>query len=172
MQDPSDITSGVQVNVEGGSLVGYVIDTGAPHVVFFQDDVESTDVASLGKKIRQHEKFQPGGTNVDFVQVCRDDALRIRTYERGVEAETLACGTGAVACAIIASVEKQLSPPIQARVQSGEELRVQFERRPSGISHVVLEGSAHMLFAGTLTYNADTASICDMLQPPHSFHAD
>jgi diaminopimelate epimerase len=175
MKDPSEIRSNVQIPVDGQALVGHTINTGSPHVVLFEDAIESADVTGLGRKIRHHAMFLPEGTNVDFVGISSEGILRIRTYERGVEAETLACGTGAVASAIIASLEKGAASPVRLRVQSGEELRVSFESRGSSIRDVVLEGSAYVLFTGTLTYDDATDAMRDILQPhgiPHHSRTD
>ena len=172
MKDPSEIRSNVHIQVDGEVLVGHSINTGSPHVVLFEPGIESTDVTLLGRKIRHHKMFLPEGTNVNFVAVSSEGILRVRTYERGVEAETLACGTGAVASAIIASMEKGAASPVRLRVQSGEELLVDFECHGSKVRHVVLEGSAHILFTGTLTYDDARGTLRDILQPSgHPHHS-
>ena len=103
----------------------HFLNTGVPHAILFTDDLEHLDVALIGKKIRESEIFAPAGTNVNFVKL-EEQGLSIRTYERGVEAETLACGTGAAASALIASKLYFLPSPISVRVRSGEDLKIYF----------------------------------------------
>lgn len=102
------------------------LNTGVPHTLFFVEDLENVNVQNQGKEIRHHPHFAPSGTNVNFVKFHADHSLSIRTYERGVEAETLACGTGAVACALIASKVYGIPSPIAVKVRSGEILKVLF----------------------------------------------
>lgn len=97
---------------------GGLIDTGVPHLVIFVDQVAKVDVAGVGRKYRHHPFF-PKGTNVDFVQPGKENELSVRTFERGVEAETLACGTGAVAAALIAHVRKGMGSPCRVRFPGG-----------------------------------------------------
>ena len=133
----------------------HFVDTGAPHLVLFTDDngiedIEQINVNQLGKGLRFHPYFE-NGTNVNFVSIIDKDAIRMRTYERGVEGETLACGTGSVA-SVIASVEvKGLKPPIKVKTTSGEILLVNYRnKRERGF--VYLEGSAKIICEGKLTY--------------------
>lgn len=104
----------------------HFINTGVPHAVRFVKELETIDVESEGKAIRHSPLFVPAGTNVDFVRVEKDGSLSIRTYERGVEAETLACGTGAIASALIAHKIYTLPSPITVLVRSGEKLKISF----------------------------------------------
>jgi len=97
---------------------GYTINTGVPHLVLFSNDVEEEDVYGQGRMYRYSEQFTPQGTNVDFVEVD-GNGLQIRTYERGVEQETLACGTGATAAAIVASAIHNCTPPITLQTHGG-----------------------------------------------------
>lgn len=129
---------------EVGMTEGGFIDTGVPHYVIFVDDVEHTPVAELGKKYRHHAFFAPAGTNVNFVKVQSPSRLQLRTYERGVEAETLACGTGSVASAVIAHLQKQMSFPMVVITRGGE-LMVYGD--PS-LENLELEGAVRETFTG------------------------
>ena len=115
------------------------LDTGVPHAVLFVPDVSRVDVAGVGRGIRRHKAFAPRGTNVNFVQPV-DDALLVRTYERGVEGETLACGTGAVASAILAGVRGLATPPVTVRTSGGETLVIHFDPGRVDFGEVFLEG--------------------------------
>ncbi len=137
---------------------GWLIDTGSPHVVFRMDDIHDIDVVRMGRIVRNHALAGPSGTNVNFYQVDGDKLL-LRTYERGVEAETLACGTGAVATALVSSVLDGSTSPVRLRVRSGEDLHVEYIQTPNGFSALTLKGSAHFLFAGTVLYDDKTSRI-------------
>jgi diaminopimelate epimerase len=115
----------------------HFINTGVPHVVIMVPDIEKVDVALEGKKWRLSPLFAPAGTNVNFVSLCQDRTLAIRTYERGVEAETKACGTGAAASALIAHKLYHLPSPIKVEVRSGETLKISFS---PDFSEVTLQG--------------------------------
>ena len=124
------------------------VNTGVPHVVVFVDDIETVDVEGLGRKIRFHKAFAPAGTNVNFAAVSRG-RLYVRTYERGVEAETLACGTGATACALVAVRKGLLSSPVEVVTRSGEVLRVYSEGED-----VFLEGGTRWVYDGVMKEEA------------------
>lgn len=126
----------------------YFLNTGVPHVVVFIEDVDKINVPEEGRLIRNNGAFAPAGTNVNFVQM-RDKALKIRTYERGVENETLSCGTGAVASAIAACLEHRLEQnSIICQVQGGE-LKVKFNHtKANEFSNIFLEGPAEYVFEG------------------------
>jgi len=98
---------------------GGFINTGVPHLVLFCEKIDEVDVDSLGRKYRHHNCFHPGATNVNFVEVESSDVIRVRTYERGVEAETLSCGTGCVAAALISQMEKGTVFPLTIRTNGG-----------------------------------------------------
>ena len=129
----------------------YAIDTGVPHAVIFVPDIRQIDVPELGPAIRHHRLFRPGGTNVDFVQALNRHTLRLRTYERGVEAETLACGTGAVAAALAAASTKLCQSPVAVYPTSGERLVIRFDPIRADWRHVSLEGEVHRVFEGVVT---------------------
>lgn len=126
------------------------IDTGVPHVVHFVEDLESIDVKNLGSHMRSHGEFSPEGTNANFVKVVDKHNIKIRTYERGVEDETLACGTGAVASAVIAAEAEKLASPITVETTGGERLKVYFEIIEGDFKNVYLEGKAKLVFEGTI----------------------
>lgn len=161
MKDPIAEQLNFPLDVDGQTFNANSIDTGAPHVVIFLDEFakqgfdiqESFDVIKTGKAIRYHHAFSPEGTNVNFVTFCNDKSLRIRTYERGVETETLACGTGSVASALIASRIKRLSSPIIVHVRSGEDLKIHFNKRGDKFVDVRLEGNANVVYHGELRYD-------------------
>jgi len=124
----------------GGKKFSYsFLDTGVPHAVLFVPDASRADVAGIGRGIRRHKAFAPRGTNVNFVQAV-DGALYVRTYERGVEGETLACGTGAVASGILAGVRGLVAPPVVVRTSGGEMLTVHFDPKRKDFGEVFLEG--------------------------------
>jgi diaminopimelate epimerase len=129
----------------------WFLDTGVPHAVVPVDDVEKVDVAGLGRAIRRHEAFAPAGTNADFISRGRDGALAIRTYERGVEDETLACGTGASAAALVAARVWKLPSPVELTARGGR-LRVHFEERDGRFGGLRLEGPAEVSFRGELEW--------------------
>ena len=150
--DPRLKHAGMTKEIEGVLHVAF-INTGVPHVVFFVEDLEGlgqVGVKELGSAIRYHEMFRPRGTNVNFVEVTGKDLLSIRTYERGVEDETLACGTGTVASAVVASLTGKVETPVHVKTQSGETLIVGFERKGNQVRNVFLEGSAKFVFEGRL----------------------
>jgi diaminopimelate epimerase len=161
MQDPTDEQLNLTIQVNGKPLTVHFLNTGAPHTVVFLDEnptletkeLALLDVISLGRQIRFHEKFQHAGTNVNFVALDTDGTLHLRTYERGVEEETLACGTGSVASALIAQRVKGLGSPRRILPRSGNHLIVEFHLTTAGFSNVYLEGNADVVFLGELKYN-------------------
>jgi diaminopimelate epimerase len=159
MKDPVDFRPGLSFTVEGKIMKGAFIDTGAPHAVIFEEALESLDVMKLGSAIRHDPLFSPSGTNVNFVRVVDGSTVELCTYERGVESETLACGTGSVASALVCSDLSALSSPVTVAVRSGERLLVHFKRSANTWTDVFLEGSAHILFKGTMFYNEDESII-------------
>ena len=125
------------------------VNTGVPHVVHFVDDLDKVDVKNLGSHIRHHGEFAPEGTNADFVKVVDRHSIKIRTYERGVEDETLACGTGAAASAIISAETEKMSSPITVETQGGEKIKVYFEIIDGNFKNIYLEGKAELLSEGS-----------------------
>jgi diaminopimelate epimerase len=137
-----------------GPVLVHSVNTGVPHAVVFVDDVESCPLPELGPQIRYHDAFKPKGTNVNFAQVVGPNRIRVRTYERGVEGETLACGTGVAAAAIVAHFVHGLTAPVSVRVQGGSELAVSWSRPTDdgGIEDVTLQGPAVVTFTGEIDY--------------------
>lgn len=128
----------------------YYITVGVPHVVCITDDLEKIDVQGLGKRIRYHAMFEPKGTNVNFVKITGPNSLSIRTYERGVEGETLACGTGSTAAAIVASSVGLVTPPVKVMTKSGCPLRIGFNSDGDHLKHLWLEGEARVVCSGDI----------------------
>jgi diaminopimelate epimerase len=153
MTDPARFRRGLRLRTKGQEVEAHFIDTGSPHLVVVESDLESIDVQGRGSELRFHGEVAPEGANVNFVQVLDPSTIRIRTYERGVEGETLACGTGSVASAVVSSLLGLCRPPVSVRVRSGETLRVDFETSDHNTTHVTLQGSAYILFKGRLLYD-------------------
>ena len=147
---PEGLAIGQEIDLGGKPVTSHSLNTGVPHAVVFVDDADRTMVHEEGQAIRRHPHFAPSGTNVNFVQVLEPNLIRVRTYERGVEGETLACGTGVSAAAIITSHLRQTPPPISVQVQGGEILRVDFQASESGFQNVKLTGPAEFVFEGTI----------------------
>ena len=140
----------IAVPLDSGIRMGHFIDTGVPHLVYLSKDIDNEDVDRIGRTTRYHELFKPAGTNVNFIQIESKRKLRIRTYERGVEGETLACGTGSVAGALIAGALGAVFSPVEVRTRGGEMLTVSFERTTEEFSGIYLEGNAEVICEGTL----------------------
>jgi diaminopimelate epimerase len=150
LTDPHSLVMDEQIRVGNRIFFIHSIDTGVPHAVHFLHDLEGFDVFATGRAIRNHERYQPAGTNANFTTVVDGHTLRVRTYERGVEDETLACGTGSVASALIAARKGWVETPVDVIVQSGERLRVYFSPTPGGFEKVYLEGTAKVVYQGKL----------------------
>lgn len=152
MADPKAPMLNFPIRLSSREIRVNFIDTGVPHTVVFVHGLDEIDIASIGRNMRSHKAFMPKGTNVDFVEVIDDKNIKMRTYERGVEAETLACGTGAVASAIITSVKcKVLSVKNKMNViTKGGRLKVYFENDNDRIKNVYLEGEAKKVFEGSI----------------------
>jgi len=146
----SGLRMNVAVPLAGHTRTGYFINTGVPHLVYLSEHLSGEDVRSVGSASRWHEVFKPAGTNVNFVQIDGVHKLRIRTYERGVEGETLACGTGAVAAALIAAALRRVSSPVTVTTQGGDRLIVSFTQNGEEFTDLQLEGAAEVVCEGTL----------------------
>jgi diaminopimelate epimerase len=151
MTAPFGLRRGIELEAGGRREAVDFINTGVPHaVVTVEKDLEQVDVAGRGRRIREHAEFAPAGTNADFIQVDDEHRLRIRTYERGVEAETMGCGTGAVAAALVAGAAGRVSSPVEVTTWAGDCLTVYFEKTDSGWREVFLEGGAVIVYKGVL----------------------
>ncbi len=152
MQEPKDLKLNFPINVNGRKIKANFINTGVPHTVVFVDGLDKIDVDAIGSAMRYHDEFKPKGTNVDFVEIMDDNNIKMRTYERGVEGETLACGTGAVASAImtVLSVKyKVLRGKFWINVRTrGGILKVGFRKIGNKFKDVYLEGEAKIVFQG------------------------
>ena len=154
MSDPTDIRLNVPLQLDDGMHAVGFANSGVPHVVFFVEDLERTDVFNLGQQTRYHDNFKPDGTNANFIRVESPGLIDIRTYERGVEDETLACGTGSIASAIIAATLGKVVSPVSVKTASGIVLKIHFEVKNEEVRNVYLEGDARVIYVGELTTDA------------------
>jgi diaminopimelate epimerase len=154
MTDPVDLQMNRRIMVNDKQLTLHSVDTGVPHAIVFVDDIDATDVCKQGSLIRHHEAFMPVGTNVNFVQK-KEGALKVRTYERGVEDETLACGTGATACALVACILGEADSPVAIITSGGDRLSIVFDRvKGDTVENVFLKGAAHVVYRAELNAEA------------------
>ena len=140
------------LDLEGASLTYGFVNTGVPHVVMRTGDLRDVDVQEVGSAVRYHRDFATAGTNVNFMQISPEGDLSVRTYERGVEAETLACGTGVTACGLIAAKHGWVTLPVNVHTLSGDVLVVDGELTEEGANNVTLTGPAEHVFEGTIEY--------------------
>jgi len=147
---PASLELKRDIVVDGTPLLVHSVTVGVPHVVQFVEDIEAVAVKALGAKLRFHDMFKPAGTNVNFVITTARNTLKIRTYERGVEDETLACGTGSVASALVACVLGKASSPVSMHTRGGEVLTVYVEESNPPFRNVYLEGEATVVCEGDL----------------------
>jgi diaminopimelate epimerase len=154
---PQKLNMDITLQVEELPLALDFIDTGVPHVVHFVDDetaLSAIDVFRLGRALRYHPHFQPSGANANFAAVFDLHHMEVRTYERGVEAETLACGTGSIAAVLVAAARKLVASPVEVLTQSREILTIYFEQRTDrgapDFPEVYLEGDAKVVYEANL----------------------
>jgi diaminopimelate epimerase len=152
MPAPAAAPSAVEVPLGDERVGAFYVVVGVPHLVVLRRDVSGLDVAGDGARIRSDGAAGPSGANVDFVQVLGGGRIRVRTYERGVEAETLACGTGAVASAVVACSQGVASPPLQVETASGDTLVVHGADGADGYESLALEGPAVVVYDGVYAY--------------------
>jgi diaminopimelate epimerase len=150
MSEPKDLRLGLTISLPDREVAAHFVNSGVPHVVVPVDDLQNADVRSLGSAIRRHDLFAPKGANVNFLKERGPRQIAIRTYERGVEDETLACGTGVVASALIFAALKSTNGPIGVLVRGGSELEVDFVREDEQFKNVTLKGPAEFVFEGTI----------------------
>ena len=148
LTNPKDIELGVPLTVNGRKLKVNFVDSGVPHVVIFVQGLDKIDVPNIGRSIRYHKKFAPRGVNVNFIETLSADSLKIRTYERGVEDETLACGTGSVASAVIFALKSNALNKINVHTRGQEILQVYFKKQGSKFNYVWLKGKARIVCQG------------------------
>ncbi len=163
---PKSLKYNFKIKVDDQLINACFADTGSPHVVIkiedvlknsndpksFYEDLNNFPVFDLGRKIRYHSDFMPGGANVNFIKVV-DGKINIRTYERGVEDETLACGTGSTAAALIGYSIFHLSPPILLITHGGDKLEVNFNIQNQKVEELSLTGPAKIIFNGEISLN-------------------
>lgn len=150
LTDPKNMKLDIPLKLNNRILKASFIDTGVPHAVIFVEGLDKIDVLNLGKMIRYHKTFSPRGTNVNFVKVLSNNCIKARTYERGVEGETLACGTGSAASALIFALKSSAANKINVHTQGKDLLIVYFDRQGNRFSNVWLEGKARTAFVGSL----------------------
>ncbi|MEA1867348.1 MAG: diaminopimelate epimerase [Thermodesulfobacteriota bacterium] len=154
LPQPKDLKLDVPVEIHSETFSLHCLNTGVPHAVYLTPALESVPVFEWGRLIRFDPCFQPAGTNADFVQIFDRHNIQIRTYERGVENETLACGTGAVASAILSACKDLTESPIKVKTQGGEVLIVYFHLDGQEVRDVLLEGETVLVYSGTINTTA------------------
>jgi diaminopimelate epimerase len=150
MSEPTDTQLNMPLQVDGEETVVHYINSGVPHVVVPVSRVDVVHVRTQGAVIRRHEKFSPAGANVNFLEKRGAKKIAIRTYERGVENETLACGTGVVASALIFASTENVDGPVGVLVRGGDELSVGFTKHGDHFHEVTLTGPADFVFEGAI----------------------
>ncbi len=155
MADPRALMLNVEIKLKGEQVPVHRINTGVPHVVQEVADLDDFPVVDVGQAIRHHRDFMPEGANADFVRVLDEHTIEIRTYERGVEDETYACGTGAVAAALTMGALGKAKPPVAVRTRGGSTLEIGFFMSEHGFCDVSLTGEAKIVYEGTLEQSED-----------------
>ncbi len=153
MPDPSAIKLNIQLPTEKSTITLSKINTGVPHAVLQMENLEEftlPTLINLGKTIRWHKYFEPQGANVNFIEMTESSGLKVKTYERGVEDITYACGTGVVASVLIAHAKKLIQSPAHVKTMGGD-LIVHFESDGKQYKNVFLEGDARVIYRGELT---------------------
>lgn len=154
MPDPKGLRLDVKISIDGQEHTAYLVDSGVPHCVYVVDDLEHADVEGLGRTTRNHRLFSPLGTNVNFINVVDSHRIGIRTYERGVEGETLACGTGSIAAAVVANKLAGTTSPVTVVPASGLPLIVSFTVEDGRYREVFMEGDARVIYDGYIKSGA------------------
>lgn len=154
MGSPAEVEWNVSLDLSETIAHIHALNTGVPHVVEFVKELANVDVHARGKAIRHHARFAPRGTNYNAIEIDKDSQISIRTFERGVEGETLACGTGATAAALAAAKVYNIPSPIKIKTASGEHLTISFKADEEGnVEHVWMSGSATREFDGHVCLN-------------------
>jgi diaminopimelate epimerase len=151
LSDPFDLKLGRTLDVLGAAREVHSVNTGVPHAVLVVDDLAGVEIRKAGATLRYHDAFAPKGTNANFLKVLAPGSIAIRTYERGVEDETLACGTGMAACALIHHSLTGAPSPVSVEVAGGDTLKVGFERDGESFTNVTLTGPADFTFTGSVS---------------------
>ena len=153
MTEPRDLKLDLELELNGQRFNTHFVNTGVPHTVFILESADilaQQEVVGLGRKVRYHLQFAPAGTNVNFVAVLDEQSIAIRTYERGVEDETLACGTGATAVALVGAAKGMVRPPVDVHTKSGETLTIYFDSKKELPREVYMEGETRVVYQGRL----------------------
>jgi diaminopimelate epimerase len=150
MTEPTDLRLNVKLPMAGENNTIHFINSGVPHVVIPVSQIDDVDVRRAGSAIRHHKMFSPKGANVNFIEKRGPNKIAIRTYERGVEDETLACGTGIVASALIFAITENADGPITVISRGGDELQVGFQKTNNHFRSVTLTGRAEFVFEGAI----------------------
>jgi len=150
MTEPTDLRLNVNLPMSDETKTVHFINSGVPHVVIPVAKIDDANVRREGAAVRRHQMFSPNGTNVNFIEKRGPNKIAIRTYERGVEDETLACGTGIVASALIFAASENCKGPVTVLARGGDELQVGFEKVEEGFRNVTLTGPAEFVFEGTI----------------------
>jgi len=152
LTDPTDMRLNIPFEEEWSPApVVHFIRVGVPHVVVFVEQLESMDVLTIGKRVRSHHEFQPAGANVNFATPRNKNNIALRTYERGVENETLSCGTGCAATAIIAGYLGLADSPVNMHTRGGTTNIIHYRMSDMHTTGLVLEGEAHIIFKGEIS---------------------
>jgi diaminopimelate epimerase len=154
LTEPSDYRAQVALDLPGGERTAAHLNTGVPHAVLTVDDADAIDVALLGRAVRFHRAFAPQGANANFVQIVDANEAIIRTYERGVEGETLACGTGCAATAATLALAGRMTEPIRLRTRGGEVLTVNFSLEGQLVKNLTLQGPVRYVAEGVIVPEA------------------
>lgn len=155
MTDPRALLLSSELRLRGEEFLVHRVNTGVPHAVLEVDGLKDYAVVDVGRTIREHRRFMPEGTNVDFVQLDGGHSMSLRTYERGVEDETLACGTGAVASAVVMAALGKVHPPVSVHTRGGFTLTVGFFMSDLGFCDVSLTGDARTIYEGEIQQSED-----------------
>ena len=154
MSDPFDLRLNFPLQLKDGVHNVCFANSGVPHVIFFVEDLEGTDIVDLGRQTRYHDDFKPAGTNANFIRIRDAQTIDIRTYERGVEDETLACGTGSIAAAVVCAALGKVTSPAALHTVSSSVLKIYFDLENGEPKDVYLEGDARIICSGELTEDA------------------
>ena len=154
MPEPGTPSMNIGLELQQGWKSCDFINTGVPHVVVDVEGLADLPVREQGRAVRYHNRFSPEGTNANFMTKIGPDRLEVRTYERGVEDETLACGTGAIASALVSSIRGMVNSPVKVKTRGGEELAIHFQREGDSFNEVWLEGNTSIIYEGRLNQEA------------------
>lgn len=151
LMEPKDFKERQKIKLGEKRLSYYFIRVGVPHVVIFVEGLSRLPVFELGRAVRYHSRFKPAGTNVNFVEVTGPHSISVETYERGVEENTQACGTGSTASALVSALAGYVEPPVEVKTRGGEILTVDFVKKGNQVQNPYLEGEARLVYEGKIS---------------------